>query len=125
MAASFSHVKKRTDAVLEQHINSPDPRSPPVIDPKYFGSKFGQSLVSSLRGQPSQYSASKRCRIPCDYHRMAPQVDARGADQRTARQGERSGRRPCQHVRRMGDVFPLQCDRKYPPLSLHPSFEDI
>ena len=43
---------------------------------------------------------------------MAPQVDARRADQRTARQGERSGRRPCQHVRRMGGVFPLQCDRK-------------
>jgi hypothetical protein len=41
--------------VTRKHVNSPDPLSPPVIDPKYFGNKFGQSLVRSFRSQFSQY----------------------------------------------------------------------
>jgi hypothetical protein len=33
----------------EQHINSSDPLSPPVIDPNYFGHKFGKIDIGGGR----------------------------------------------------------------------------
>jgi hypothetical protein len=42
-AARFSHGKGSVLTLTqpEKHINSSDPLSPPVVDPKYFGHKFG------------------------------------------------------------------------------------
>src|SRR6267142_782616 len=48
--------------VTRKHINSPDPLSPPVIDPNYFGNNFGQSLVRSFRSQFFEYGYPKMLR---------------------------------------------------------------
>ena len=75
-AVSFSHVKKRADVVLEQHINSPDPRSPPVIDPKYFGSKFGQS--PRLQPPWSAFSIQRASKKMSHSMRLPPHGSASG-----------------------------------------------